>query len=156
MTIKTSFYSAAAFFLAAMGAGGVLTTASEFYKIKIVAVGCTGDGPCGNAVRVLCCHHLRIHTGRWHQPVFAQFQRTCLRCRCTDLDDEVHCLFLYEHPSNNSEAIIYRIIFGGCGTPQARAVFFEVCCHLWTLSATGRGTYVVDLPDILLEPEAGH
>jgi hypothetical protein len=47
----------------------------------------------------LGCHHLRIHTGRWHQLALPRPHRTCLRCSSRAVDDEAHCLFACAHPT---------------------------------------------------------
>ena len=100
---------------------------------------------------------------------------TCFRCRSTDPDDEVHCLFLCEHPP----IVEARDLFLAAVVPPVPELSSLRYADLWTLSGTGRvplpalikfvavcvrgcwychqsgGTDVVDLPDVLL-PEGQH
>ena len=118
----------------------------------------------------LGCHHLRIHTGRWQQPVLLRPQRTCLRCSSTAVDDEAHCLFLCEHPT----VVEARDVFMSTVVPPVSSLSPLRYADFWALSSTGRvplsvlvkyvaicvrvgrqchqsgGTDVVGLPDILL------
>ena len=73
----------------------------------------------------LCCHHLRIHTGRWQLPVLLRPQRTCLRCNSTAVDDEAHCLYLCEHPT----ILEARDVFMSTVVPAVSylVVFSQVC-----------------------------
>ena len=114
--------------------------------------------------------HLRVHTGRWLQPVLPHSQRMCLRCSSTVVDDEAHRLLLCEHPTS----VEARDLFLAAVVPPVPAVSSLRYADLWTLSATGRvplsalgkfvavcvrvcwfchqsgGTDVVELPDVLL------
>lgn len=115
----------------------------------------------------LGCHHLRVHTGRWHQPSLPRTLRTCLRCStptAAPLDDEAHCLFQCDHPtlveardlfmagvpSLSRYADFWSLASAGRVPLPALIKFVAVCVRVsWSCYRHG-GTDVVELPDVLL------
>jgi hypothetical protein len=85
----------------------------------------------------LGCHHLRIHTGRWHQPALTFSSRshgTCLRCSSRAIDDEAHCLFSCAHPTlDEAPDTLLAAVLPLLASRHPLSTYAD----LWALVATG-------------------